>query len=944
MNFKVDIKSNTNFKFPLGVGIIFLLLFCVQIAFAQSPKREMRASWLTTVWRIDWPSVTVPAATGTNESARQAAIQQQKNDLIRILDGLKAANMNAAFFQVRSMCDAMYQSSYEPWSQFVSSVRGANPGYDPLAFAIEEAHKRGIELHAWVNPYRYSSSQTTHGETANDYFHTKPGWLLAYDSFAKILNPGLPEVVMQIKRVVGEIVNNYDVDGIVFDDYFYAYGGTSNTLDAAAQALHKPAAQNVHDWRRENVNRMIAAVYDTIQKVKPHVTFGVSPFGTWTTNATVAAQRGVPLPTGVGNTADMYAQIYCDPVAWLEQGTVDYVSPQLYWTTFSAYPYGRLAPWWSNLANRFGKHFYASHSLTALSSASPAPAQKVIRIENDSLSVNAFSTLEIAALSNKNLSKSMRAPAATSNFTGSEIQLQIGFNRTSDINDAPGSVFYATNKIVNTAGFTSYLAQNTFTHPSLTPAIGWKKAPDQSLVENITVTGQQVSWIYSNSNVLYAVYAVPNANRNDAHVFADSKYLLGVAFSNQFTLPANVGTSTHKIAVSVVDRYKNEFAPRVLGEIAASNSAATLTSPTANSTALIPSIFRWSAVSGADSYVWQVATDAQFNNLVCSRETKQPEFFSGLQTNLNDNTTYFWRVRTRKANAVDVWSGGQRFTTDKFGLTSPANNASGVSITPTISWDFVSSSASYTIEISTAADFIISRQVFRQTVAATSVTVPTGVLLPGTTYFVRVSVADGIVQSTSEIVLFTTLEAIIPVPQLTAPANGASLTGTSIQVCWAQQISNGFRVEYARDPLFPARGTTLKNIDANTFCTTLDNLAAATYHIRVRALTNNGTTEPSATIQVVLSTSTSVKENELSSLKTLIRSNSSSASLVLISDQTFDAKLQLFSLSGSEIFRIDTPIHAGENTFVLPNLQVSKGAYILSVQSTNNSVSYKLIH
>jgi len=928
-------------KIKLLIFIAFLALHA-NLLNAQPPKREMRATWLTTVWRLDWPTVTVPTATSTNDAARQSAIQQQKNDLIKILNGLKAANMNAAFFQVRSMCDAMYKSSYEPWSQFVSSERGSNPGYDPLEFAIEEAHKRGIELHAWLNPYRYSSSQTTHGETAIDYYHTKPGWLLAYDSYTKILNPGLPEVVMQIKKVVGEIVNNYDVDGVVFDDYFYAYGGTSNTLDASAQALYKPASKDLGDWRRENVNRMIAAVYDTIQKVKPFVTFGVSPFGTWTTDASVASKRGVPLPTGVGTTGNMFAEIYCDPVAWLEEGTVDYISPQLYWTTYSAYPYGKLAPWWSNLSNRFGKYFYASHSISALTAASPAPAAKVMEMENEKLENIAFSTIELSALSKNLLSKGMKAPSAT-NFTGSEVLLQIGFNRSSDINDAPGSVFYATSKLVNTSGFTSYLTQNSFTKQSICPAIGWKKTSDQSLVDNIIVNGQLLSWTYMGENVLYAVYAVPNANRNDANVFADSKYLLGLAFNKQYTLPSGVSTSTHKIAVSVVDRYKNEYSPRILGESTTTITAPTLTYPNANATTLIPCIFRWNPINDADTYVLQVALDAQFENLVFSRETKNPEFFSGLQTNLKDNTDYFWRVRTRKANAVDIWSVGQKFTTNKFGIISPSNNANGISITPQISWDNVSPTASYTIEISTAVDFSVSKQVFKQTTATTSITIPSGKLLPGTNYFLRVSVTDGIVQSTSEIIVFTTMEATINVPQISSPLNGASITGTSIQVCWAQQISNGFRVELSKDPGFPSRGTTLKNVDANTYCTVLDNLASSSYYIRVRALSSSGTTEPSTIVNVVLNTNTSIEENEISHLKCFTRNQESSTKLVVVSDEAFDANIQLFNLSGHEIFAKQTNIKIGENIFILSNNLLIKGAYIISIKSNNKSVSHKII-
>jgi hypothetical protein len=379
------------------------------------------------------------------------------------------------------------------------------------------------------------------------------------------------------------------------------------------------------------------------------------------------------------------------------------------------------------------------------------------------------------------------------------------------------------------------------------------KSVDQSLVENLSVSGQNLSWTYTGSNVLFAVYAVPNANRNDVGIFASSKYLLGMAYNKQFTLPTAVNSSTHKIAVSVVDRFKNEFAARVMGENPTTAIATNLTFPSNNAQTLIPCLFKWDAINSADSYVWQVARDAQFTDLVCSRETVQAQFFSGLQTNLKDNTDYYWRVRTRKANAVDVWSIGQKFTTNKFGIVSPVNNASAVSLMPTITWDNVSATASYTIEIATTADFSVAKQVFKQTTTNTSVTLSAGILLSSTNYFVRVSVSDGIVQATSETIVFTTQEAFIPIPQLTKPITGATLNGTSIEVCWAQQASNGFRIELAKDATFPARGTTLKTVDANTYCTTFDALTAATYFIRVKALTSTGLTEASNISSVVLS-------------------------------------------------------------------------------------------
>ncbi len=943
MNKDKYIRDEGILNSPLRVGgLLLLLFFAIQFISAQSPKREMRATWLTTVWRLDWPTVTVPKATGTNDAARQAAILQQKNELISILNSLKTANMNAVFFQVRSMCDAMYQSSYEPWSQWISSERGADPGYDPLAFAIEEAHKRGIELHAWLNPYRYSTSSTTHGELSTDYFNTHPDWLLAYDSYTKILNPGIPDVVKQIKKVVGEIATNYDIDGIVFDDYFYAYGGTSNTLDAAAQSLYKPADKNIGDWRRENVNKMIAAVYDTIQTVKPYITFGVSPFGTWTTDQTVAAQRGILLPTGVGTTGNMYAEIYCDPMAWLEQGTVDYVSPQLYWTTYSAYPYGQLALWWSNISNRFGKHFYSSHSLSSLASAAPA-ASHIINLQNENINTRSLSTLELQAVNRKSISISMRAPAET-NFAPSEIGLQVGFNRTSDINDAPGSVFYATDQTVNTSGFLTYLNQNVFTQPALCPAIGWKAADNQTLAENISLSGQILTWTYSGTNMQYAVYAIPNANRNDAAVFSSSKYLLGLSYNNQYELPASVSSTTHKIAVSIVDRFGNEFSPRILNESLATSAAAELVYPADNTTTLLPCVFKWNSIEGADSYVWQLARDAQFTDLVCSRETTGTQFFSGLQTNLKDNTDYFWRVRTRKANAADTWSLARKFTSNKFGINYPANGSSNVALAPVFEWDNVSQTATYTLEIATSVDFSAAKRVFLNTLQTPNLTLPSGTLMPSTIYYARISVTDGLVKATSETVLFTTLDVPITVPQIINPTTGSTIFGTAIQVCWNEQVSKGFRAELSKDATFPPRATTVKSVDASTYCALYENLTAATYYLRVKAATNDGLTNPSETVSIILNDNSGIDQVGDKQLKCFVRSTGSEKKkLVIQSNSTFTATIRLFSITGVEKTQLITEIKAGDNVIDLNIENLPQGVYPVLIQSKAEKSAFKII-
>jgi len=415
-----------------------------------------------------------------------------------------------------------------------------------------------------------------------------------------------------------------------------------------------------------------------------------------------------------------------------------------------------------------------------------------------------------------------------------------------------------------------------------------------------------------------------------------------MAYSKQFTLPASVSSSTHKIAVSVVDRYGNEFGTKVLNESISSSVAAVLNSPVNNNTVLIPCVFSWNAVEGADSYVWQLARDAQFNDLVCSRETTQPQFFSGLQTNLKNNTDYYWRVRTRKANAVDVWSETRKLTSKKFGISSPANNASAVSLTPSFNWDYVSPTAAYTLEISTANDFSTTK--LKQNVSTNSFTVPAGILLSSTAYYARVSVSDGIVQATSETIIFTTQDIAIPVPVLTKPETGSTVNGTSIEVCWAQQPSNGFRAELSKDPAFPARGTTIKTVDAYTYCTSFDALTAGTYYVRVKATTNNGLTEASAVSNVVLNGNTAIDELNYGHLKCYIRSgNPTTNELIILSNTAFDSKIQLTNITGSVLLNKDLLINEGENR-ILINGGFPKGVYLLTVIFNNKTISHKIIN
>ena len=248
------------------------------------PKREFRSAWIATVWCLDWPSQGAGAA-------------KQMAQMDRLLDSLQVNHFNAVNFQVRSMCDAMYKSSLEPWSSYLTGTRGADPGFDPLQYVVEGCHKRGMECHAWVNPYRWSTG--TDWNTPQDRELKEDGWLLTHGNYT-ILDPGQQRTIDRIVAVCKEIITGYDVDGILYDDYFYPEG---TPTDATAQDYDEwqqsGTSLSFGDWRRDNVNRMVQAVYDMIQETRPEVRYGISPAGVAATSSAVASQYGVePCPSG----------------------------------------------------------------------------------------------------------------------------------------------------------------------------------------------------------------------------------------------------------------------------------------------------------------------------------------------------------------------------------------------------------------------------------------------------------------------------------------------------------------------------------------------------------------------------------------------------------------------------------------------------------------------
>lgn len=437
--------------------------------------------------------------------------------------------------QVRSLCDAMYQSSYEPWSAALTGTRGKDPGYDPLAFAIEEAHKRGLELHVWVNPFRATSSGTL---SSNDQLLQHAGdWLIKYDNGSfkgQIIDPGYPEARAYVVKVLMEIVNNYDVDGILMDDYFYPYGGTT-IEDAASKALYKP--DNVvdmngkygtdDDWRRSNVDDCMKMLYDTLQAVKPWVRFGMGTFGIWTTQQGAADAYGLTLPKGISGLDDYHVQ-FCNPIEWIKNGYVDYVNPQLYWSRDNASTdYDVLCEWW---AKDVCEHF-----------SNQLPNGKKVHF-----------------------CVSQAAYHAYDGYKGyddgvAEIQDQIDVNRANLSSGYTGSVFY------NTTAYQKMhleLRDSHFGNKALMPAMDWKVTEMLSAPENLRVENNQLVWEHPTAE-RFTVYAYPKG-LDLAIATADAQYLQGVVYDNRYVL--KTGQEGMTIAVFAYDRYGAEHDVAVYNE------------------------------------------------------------------------------------------------------------------------------------------------------------------------------------------------------------------------------------------------------------------------------------------------------------------------------------------------------------------------------------------
>ncbi|MBN1301829.1 MAG: family 10 glycosylhydrolase [Melioribacteraceae bacterium] len=407
-------------------GLILVILFTNLVAQSNSPKYELRGAWIATVANIDWPS------------ANTLTVNEQYLELTRMLNALDKAGINTVFFQIRTECDAFYQSDFEPWSYWLTGQQGKapEPFYDPLELVINEAHSRGMEFHAWFNPYR-AERKTGLYESASDHVvNTHPEWILRFDEY-KMLDPGNPDARRHILNVMKDVLIRYDVDGIHFDDYFYPYTPKISDEDSLTFVNFSRGFDDIDAWRRDNINQLMREIYEVINTEKPHVKFGISPFGI------------VKNEYAGTNGFNSYDVLYCDPLTWLDEKTVDYVLPQLYWELdHELAPYKNLLPWWASVTEE--RHLYVGH----------------------------YSSKMFAE-----------------NYRGSynEIGKQIMLNRSTP--NVKGSVYFSAKSISqNWSGFADTLINNYYKNPALPPLMEWKDniPPEKPLNLSIDLSGEYI--------------------------------------------------------------------------------------------------------------------------------------------------------------------------------------------------------------------------------------------------------------------------------------------------------------------------------------------------------------------------------------------------------------------------------------------------------------------
>ncbi|MCD7901746.1 MAG: family 10 glycosylhydrolase [Bacteroides sp.] len=489
-------------KFKLFPVFAFLL-FAINLHAQQQthPKREFRGAWIQVV----------------NGQFMNMSTQKMQQTLIQQLDALEDAGINAVIFQVRPEADALYESSYEPWSRFLTGIQGKAPipYWDPMKFMIDECHKRNMEFHAWINPYRAKTNIKTQ-LAANHIYHTNPEWFIEFDN-KLFFDQALPETRKHVCKIISDIVSRYDVDAIHMDDYFYPYPVAGKEYpDDVSFSRTGSGFDSKGDWRRNNVNVLIKQVHSTIREIKPWVKFGVSPFG-------VYRNKTASNPNGSDTKAlQNYDDLYADVLYWAREGWIDYTIPQIYWHVgHPVADYGILVDWWAR--NTEGCHLFIGQDvLNTLKNADP---------ENPSIN---------------QLPRKMRLQRSYATIEGS-------------------CQWPASEVINNTGKYRDALKAEYYKYPALMPIFhSLDNTPPKKVrkVKEIwTEDGYILFWTAPKAKeemdqaVQYVVYRF---NRKETVNLEDPSRIVAITRNNFYKMPYDDGKKKYRYVITALDRLQNE--------------------------------------------------------------------------------------------------------------------------------------------------------------------------------------------------------------------------------------------------------------------------------------------------------------------------------------------------------------------------------------------------
>lgn len=464
-------------KHKRAIWLLFLCCFSFFSSSAQTEgtKREFRALWVTTAFNLDWPS------------DKTLTPEQQQKEFIHLLEEVSAMNMNAVIVQVRAAADAFYDSPHEPWSAWLTGEQGRAPApyYDPLEFMITEAHKRGIELHAWFNLFRAVSHRRFSPPVAGHVSQRHPEWLYEIGD-ASYFNPGVPEARDYLIQVITDVASRYDVDGIHLDDYFYAQESWRKKIDdEKAFKQHNPEQLSLEDWRRENINKLVNGIHDSIKAQHPDIVFGISPPSIW------RHQKDDDEGSPTKRTLTAYDDLYADTRLWLEKGWVDYMIPQLYWSQHnSKVSFDDIAIWWDQ--HGYSRHIYSGHAL-------------------------------------------YKAASSEKGWDEGELQYQIDFSRSLP-NFQGNGLFRASDLLHANEDFKAEI-QRLYPHPALPPAYHWldsiPPAPPGEVSATLNNDMAILTWNPTSSGHekahMYVIYRFGNGEELD---FKNGKNIVGVTARN----------------------------------------------------------------------------------------------------------------------------------------------------------------------------------------------------------------------------------------------------------------------------------------------------------------------------------------------------------------------------------------------------------------------------